>query len=242
MGLFDDLGQTGLDPLSSSAYCVDIAMLIDATGSMSPIIGEVKENAISFCTKFHEAMEANGKNVDELRIKVIPFRDYQYDGKKAMDDSGFFSLPEQNEAFNEYVNNIVAEGGGDEPENALEAMSLAMRSDWTTNGSKRRHVILVFTDASAVPLKDEKRVASPYYPSDMPADLQELGDMWGGGKQGDGMPEYRSARLVVFAPNVEPWTSIQVWNNVWTAFSKAGKGLDNVDIDMAIQLLVNSID
>ena len=29
-------------------YCVDIVMCIDATGSMAPILDEVKRNAISF--------------------------------------------------------------------------------------------------------------------------------------------------------------------------------------------------
>lgn len=242
MGMFDDIGQGGLDPIGGQGYCVDIAMLIDATGSMAPIINEVKDNAMAFCNRFHEAMEAGGKNVDELRIKVIPFRDYAFDGVQSMDDSGFFSLPEQNDAFKNYVNNITAKGGGDEPESALEAMALAMRSDWTTNGAKRRHVILVFTDASAVPLKESSRMASPYYPSDMPSDLAQLGDMWSGCMQEmAGMPEERSARLVLFAPNVQPWCDMQVWNNVWPSFSKAGKGLEEIDIDMAIQLLVASV-
>ncbi len=242
MGMFDDIGQGGLDPVGGQAYCVDIAMLIDATGSMAPIIEEVKRNAMEFCTKFHDAMEANGKNVDELRVKVIPFRDYAFDGAKSMEDSGFFSLPEQNDAFRNYVNTITAKGGGDEPESALEAMALAMRSDWTTKGFKRRHVILVFTDASAAALRDSSRTASEYYPANMPANLAQLGDMWSGCTQElEGMPEERSARLVLFAPNVQPWCDMQVWNNVWASFSKAGEGLGDVDIDMAIQLLVNSV-
>ena len=33
-------------------YCVDIVMCFDATGSMSPIIDEVKENAMSFYQRF----------------------------------------------------------------------------------------------------------------------------------------------------------------------------------------------
>ena len=57
-------------------YCVDIVMCIDATGSMSPILNEVKKNALSFYTKFKESMEENGKNIEDLRIKVIVFRDY----------------------------------------------------------------------------------------------------------------------------------------------------------------------
>ena len=242
MGMFDEIGQGGLDPVGGQGYCVDIAMLIDATGSMSPIINEVKDNAMAFCTRFHEAMEAAGKNVDELRIKVIPFRDYAYDGAQAMEDSGFFSLPEQNDGFRNYVSSITAAGGGDEPESALEAMALAMRSDWTTRGAKRRHVILVFTDASAVPLKESNRTKSDYYPKNMPADLAELGDMWSGCTQElGGMPDEKSARLVLFAPNVKPWCDMQVWNNVWASFSKAGAGLSEVDIDMAIQLLVASV-
>ena len=89
MGMFDEIGQGGLDPVGGQGYCVDIAMLIDATGSMSPIINEVKENAMAFCTRFHEVMEVMGKNVDELRIKVIPFRDYAYDGAQAMEDKRY---------------------------------------------------------------------------------------------------------------------------------------------------------
>lgn len=242
MANFEEIGQGVLDPVENQGYCVDIGICLDGTGSMAPIIDEVKDNALAFCDKFHKAMEANGKNVDQLRVKVIPFRDYAYDGAKAMDDSGFFSLPEQNREFRAYVSGIAANGGGDAPENALEAMALAMRSDWTRSGSKRRHVILVFTDASAVPLQDSRRTASEYYPADMPADLAQLGDMWSGCSQEmEGMPEERAARMVLFVPNEQPWSDMQVWNNVWPSFSKAGNGLEEVDIDLAINLLVNSV-
>jgi hypothetical protein len=247
MGVFDDL-QAGLDGLSGidvnggQAYCVDIVMCIDATGSMAPIIEEVKRNALAFCDKFHEQMDANGKNVETLRIKVIAFRDYGCDGAGAMAQSEFFVLPEQNEAFRSYVMGITATGGGDEPESALEAMALAMRSDWTSEGTKRRHVILVFTDASAVPLGDRSRTSNPAYPAGMPRSLAELGDMWAGSSQSlGGMPDEKSARLVLFAPSRTPWVDLQVWNNVWAAFSQAGRGLEEFDINMAIELLVNSI-
>lgn len=244
MGMFDDLqGALGEDLLSGGqGYCVDIVMLIDATGSMLPIIEEVKDNALAFCTKFHEAMDASGKNVDGLRIKVISFRDYGCDGSQAMSESEFFTLPEQNMEFRNAVMNIQAMGGGDEPESALEAMALAMRSNWTAEGVKRRHVILVFTDASANELGDTNRQANPSYPVGMPNSLSALGDMWTGNSADlGGMPEERSARLVLFAPNVEPWVSMQVWNNVWASFSQAGRGLEEIDIDMAIQLLVASV-
>ena len=54
-------------------YSVDIVMCIDATGSMSSIIDEVKANALSFYQKFVDEMEAQDppKSVQQLRIKVI---------------------------------------------------------------------------------------------------------------------------------------------------------------------------
>ena len=49
-------------------YYVDIVMCIDATGSMSPILNTVKENALSFYGKFVDAMEEADKTVEVLEI------------------------------------------------------------------------------------------------------------------------------------------------------------------------------
>ena len=51
-------------------YCVDIVMCIDATGSMAPIINEVKDNALSFYQRFIDSMEENDKEVAELRKQL----------------------------------------------------------------------------------------------------------------------------------------------------------------------------
>lgn len=157
------------------AYNVDIVMCIDATGSMFPIIDKVKENALSFYQRFVDAMEESDKTVEQLRIKVIAFRDYGCDDKP-MEESEFFTLPKQNEEFRACVSGITACGGGDAPENALEAIALALKSKWTTVGTKRRHVILVFSDAAALPLG--ARASSDNYPSDLPKDLPQLGAWW----------------------------------------------------------------
>ena len=61
----------------------------------------------------------------------------------------------------EFVNGLIAEGGGDAPESGLEAVALAMNSPWTTAGDRRRQVIVVWTDQPAHPLD----------PSVVPADL-----------------------------------------------------------------------
>lgn len=219
-------------------YNVDIVMCIDATGSMAPIIEEVKGNALSFYQRFVDAMEENDKTVEQLRIKVIVFRDYGCD-YVPMVESEFFNLPDQNESFKTFVSGIEATGGGDGPENALEAIALALKSNWTTGGSKRRHAILVFSDAPALALGE--RADSPSYPSGMPKDLAELGSWWEGTNQTlSSTYQSKAGRLVAFVPNAEPWTLITAWNRFWPAFSTAGTGLSEVDIQSAIDLLVGS--
>lgn len=219
-------------------YYVDIVMCIDATGSMAPIIEEVKGNAISFYQKFIDAMEENDKEVAQLRIKVISFRDYGCD-EEPMVVSDFFTLPDQNDEFKAFVSGIEAKGGGDGPENALEAIALALKSDWTTGGSRRRHAVLVFSDAPALALGE--RAGSPAYPSDMPADIAQLGSWWEGTDQTlTSTYQQKAGRLVAFVPNAEPWTELQAWNRYWPAFSPAGTGLPDVDIQSAIDLMVGS--
>jgi len=220
-------------------YNVDIVMCIDATGSMAPIINEVKNNAMTFYEKFEAAMEEQDKYVDVLRVKVIVFKDYICDSEP-MKESAFFTLPEESVAFKNFVNGIEPTGGGDTPENALEAIALALKSNWTTAPGKKRHAILVFTDAPALPLGERKDC--PGYPAGMPKNLPELGAWWEGTTQDfSGNYSKIAGRLIVFAPNAEPWTELQVWNRYWHTPSKGGTGLEDVDLQAAIDVLVGSI-
>ena len=219
-------------------YCVDIVMCIDATGSMAPIINEVKENALSFYEKVSEAMSDNQKEIAELRVKVIAFRDFMCDSKP-IEESEFFVLPDQARQFRDFVSRIEAAGGGDTAENALEAVALAFKSKWTKKGKKRRHVIMVFTDAPA--LKPGERSDCPGYPSNMPSSLAQLGSWWEGTDQmfiSDYEPRF--GRLIAFAPAAYPWIEINSWNRYWSTISPAGTGLSNLDISSAIDLLVGS--
>ena len=214
-------------------YNVDIVMCIDATGSMASIIEDVKRSALSFYQKFVDEMEAKSKSVQQLRIKVIAFRDYGVDSE-AMVESKFFVLDEESREFHDFVNAIEASGGGDEPESSLEALALAMNSDWVRTGSVRRHVIIMYTDASALKLGEKSGEAG--YPSGMPSDLAELREWWEGQKM-----EKRAKRLLVFAPDMEPWSDMVDWSNTFHTASKAGAGCDDTDIQTCIHMLVNSI-
>ena len=230
---------------NSAAYNVDVALCIDGTGSMHGIIDTVKTQAKSVFDMYSTAMESKGR-VGGFRIRVIVFRDYGCDGNDAMLESEFFDLsdPDQQLAFENFVDGIEAMGGGDGPENALEAITLALRSKWTTTGGRfRRHAVLLFTDAPALPLMDPERKDQPNYPDGMPANLGELQELFDHGDQ-EMAPYYspRHGRLVVFAPESagDTWSAIKTWERAWVVPTKPGGGCEEIELENAIAVLVGS--
>jgi hypothetical protein len=219
------------------SYAVDIVFCIDVTGSMDPIIDAVKANALRFYDDVQNNLTAKGKNVDELRVRVVAFRDLAADGEAAMDESPFYRLPDERSAFSDFVNGLIAEGGGDAPESGLEAVALAMNSPWTTRGDRRRQVVVVWTDQPANAL-DASVVPAELRPR-VPADFSALTDLW---EDTQGPLGGSSKRLILFAPDGPGWSDISaVWENVVHHPSQAGGGLSDVDYGTIIDSIGNSV-
>ncbi len=177
---------------------IDVVFCIDGTGSMAPCIESVKSNARRFHLEFVSAMTDLGSEIDSMRVKVIVFRDYHDDGEQAMVESPFFELPTDTADFEKFLADISANGGGDGPENGLEALYYAMKSDFTT-GAKDRQVIVLFSDAEALDLK--QRASEAGYPTDM-VDEAGLIEMWACMAQDSSFKlRERNKRLVMFAPD-----------------------------------------
>lgn len=220
-------------------YNVDIIMCIDATGSMAPILDEVKKNALSLYGLFIDGMEIENKEVDQLRVKIIAFRDYICD-TEPMVESPFFILPNQSESLKAFLEKIEACGGGDTPECAFEAISVALKSDWTTEGRKRRHVIAIFSDAPALPLGE--RADCPNYPNNIPKSMSEFSSWWEGTSQYyAGTYQKTAGRLIAFVPNDETWTQLESWNRFVPAYT-GGKGCSELDMTTIIDTIVGSFD
>jgi hypothetical protein len=219
------------------SYAVDIVFCIDVTGSMTPILDTVKANALRFYGDVQSNLTAKGKNIDELRVRVVAFRDIVADGEAALQESPFFQLPGEQAGFSSFVNGLFAEGGGDAPESGLEAVALAMTSPWTTRGDRRRQVIVVWTDQPAHPL--DASVLPPEFAKRVPADFSALTDMW---EDPQGPLGSSSKRLILFAPDGPGWSDISgVWENVVHHPSQAGGGLSEVDYGTIIDSIGNSV-
>lgn len=244
----------------SMKYCVDIAMCFDATGSMRPLLDKVKEHALHLYEDLMNAMNRKGKTVHEVRVRAIAFRDYLADGKEAMLASRFYSLPREAKEFEELVRSIKPFGGGDDPEDGLEALAYAMKSDWTQEGYKRRHLIILWTDDDAHPLgfggdpangreltkmigltEKQIEVNASYYPQRMAKDFDELTDWWGDEAM-PGMMDNDAKRLLLYAPDKKMWNQISdSWNKVVHYQAEAGKGLNEVEYQEILDAIVGSI-
>ena len=219
------------------SYAVDIVFCVDVTGSMTPILDQVKANALRFYSDVQSNLTAKGKNIDELRVRVVAFRDIVADGEAALQESPFFELPADETGFSGFVSGLVAEGGGDAPESGLEAVALAMTSPWTTRGDRRRQVIVVWTDQPAHPLNAS--ALPPAFAGRVPADFSALTDLW---EDPQGPLGSSSKRLIVFAPDGPGWSDISgVWENVVHHPSQAGSGLSDVDYGTIIDSIGNSV-
>lgn len=224
----------------SGKYNVDIVMCIDATGSMGPLIKMVKANALSFYNDFTTRLAEKDKIVNEVRVKVIAFRDYLADGEKAMLMSDFFKLPEQSAQFEALVKGIEPMGGGDDPEDGLEALAYAIKSKWNMSEGKKRHVIVVWTDDATHDLGFGKD--APNYPAKMAKDFTELSQWWGVGQSPTGVMDRKSKRLLIYAPPKESWTSIaSIWDNTLLFPSAAGKGLNDKTYSEILNAICGSV-
>lgn len=220
-------------------YNVDMVFCIDCTGSMNKIIEIVKKNALNFYEDVTRAMSKKNKQISQLRVRVVAFRDYIADGGEAMMVTDFFRLPQEADSFERCVRSLRANGGGDDPEDGLEALAYAIKSKWCEEGVKRRQVIVVWTDASTHPIGYGK--SSGFYPNGMPNDIRELTSWWGGGQQA-GFVDNNAKRLILFAPDEAEWNVIsRNWDNVLHFPSEAGNGLQSLEYEEIVNTISNSI-
>lgn len=246
----------------SMKYNVDIVFVVDATGSMGNLMETVKRMIPQFYNSTVTALSEKNKTVDTLRVRVIFFRDFlecARDRSAPLMATDFYVLSDkysnQGEILVEQIESIQPFGGGDIPEDGLEALACAMKSDWCKKvpNHKRRHIIAVFTDAPTHELGFGKM--SRDYPGGMPENFDELTQMWGDKLNRAGSMDYISKRLLLFIPKIEylpvgdGWKDIvegaMPWENCASYYldlnNRHKSSTDGEKINMIIDRIVNSI-
>lgn len=235
--------------LQGEDYKIDIAFVIDATGSMGPIMASVKASALSLGDQIVKALSDAKKPVEQLRMRVIDFADYATEADDAIHQTDFYTMPADKQKFTDAINNIQYDRrGGDIPENALEALFIAMNSDWVplAKGEKGRHIIIMMTDA--YPLKLHERDGSMgYVADDFPSNVQELQNIWDAAGSQDATTSLsrKNRRLILFVPDGDDgaghgWGDVLGWDYAATKIVDPAKGLDGIDMSYIITEIVRS--
>lgn len=238
-------------------YKLDIVFVIDATGSMDPIMKEVKARALTMGEEIKTEMAKASRPISEMRLRVIDFGDYATEADEAIRQTDFFSMPADKQKFEDAVQGIDYEGrGGDAPENALEALYVAMMSDWTKIGllEKGRHIIVLMTDAYPLHLQERKECVG-YPADDFPPDLETLQKIWiekdydeNNRPNPDKTTQLSASgkRLLIFAPDGKDalnhsWQPLTGWEQSTFTAVDPTRGLLDMPLDGIIAEIVRSV-
>jgi len=163
---------------------------------------DVKDYVKSYVSELFRYGMDRGKQATKIRVRIITFGDLEADAGPINATEFLTVLPADDVSrFESFVDALKASGGGSEPESGLEALAIAMSSDWTHEGDRQRHVIVVFTGSSAHALEDRGGAIPGQFTRQAPATIEELALRW---------EEHRhfGKRLFIFATDVHPWSTI----------------------------------
>ena len=218
---------------------LDFVFCIDASANMAPILDKVKQAVISLSREIVEEWKDWSSDYPaQIRYKVITFRDCRFDAEPLV-ESPFFSIPDHSQAFSDYIHSIEAKGVDYKSSSALDAIALALKSDWAVSGCFRRHDIIVFSNSFTLPICPRSTKAP--YPEHMPKNIEQLSSWWHGFDPTlESTFISHSGRMVAFVPASEPWISMgQDWCWFWTVFFPAATEFKDGDIQCALRLLIH---
>lgn len=229
----------------------DITFVIDATASMGTTIQRLKESALKFGNELEQQLENYGRGISQLRMRVIDFADFASEGKDAIHASEFFAIPEEQTKFVSAVEAIKYENRGvDISTNALEALWVAMKSDWVDLSvyARGRHMIILITDSYPRHF-GERNGCVGYVADDYPESIQELENIWcERAEQGGGHTKLssRGKRLFLLAPegkdvNGHSWDTVSGWEQVFYQPVKLGRGAEDIGPDGFLRLIYDVV-
>ena len=214
---------------------VDIAMCIDATGSMFNTLAAVKQNAVAFDENLKQAIADRGRQVDQINVRPVYFRDFDSEGPdvpwlayyerfypgfydrrgiRAMTRGPFYKLPDERLQFTSFVSNQRATGGGDRSEAGLECFYEAMISEWSVPQNNSQLVyplIAIWTDAPADSPGNTLNIqyGGDQYPVGMPTTYSDLKAAW----EDSANIAQDTKTAILFGPRyTNGWRTVTTWD------------------------------
>jgi hypothetical protein len=116
---------------------VDIVFVLDVTESMQPYIDAVKQNVIAF------AQDLASNNRD-YRLGLVTFEDYVVSKEKDCNCPYSYTMTSNVKEFTDWVGGLHAGGGGDIPEDQLDALAYAASFPFRPEAEG---IVIIVTDA-----------------------------------------------------------------------------------------------
>jgi len=116
---------------------VDIVFVLDVTESMQPYIDAVKQNVIAFA----QDLQSNSR---DYRLGLVTFEDYVVSAYPDCNCAYRNSFTSDVKQFTEWVGTLHAGGGGDIPEDQLDALAYAAKFPFRPEAEG---IIIIVTDA-----------------------------------------------------------------------------------------------
>jgi hypothetical protein len=112
---------------------LDVAFVLDTTGSMGDEIDVVKEKLVSIARKL-----SSGQPAPDVRFAVVAFRD-----KGDAYVTKAFDFERDIKKVQAHILGLQADGGGDEPEDIAAALHATLKLDWDSKPEVTRVAFLV---------------------------------------------------------------------------------------------------
>jgi len=200
----------------------DVVFCVDCTQSMDPCISELKTQIETFAGGLSKPASSNERPVD-WRLKILGFRDLNADANPwvNLDATMVNSVADAQKQ----VAALAAEGGGDDPESALDAVwYAATQTPWRDNCTK---VVVLFSDQTSLEMMHPSTVAKGAVGNDVSAVKQALAE--------------RGIYLYAWAMACPVWEQLKSTpKTVFTPVSGAD-GLKSVDFKSLLTTLAKTV-
>lgn len=200
---------------------ISIVFAVSASVYMKPFWQHLAANVSRSQAYLRDAMPGSTWQDAEIRMRFIAFRDmYMYTDPFV--SSPFCHLPREAGELERFARDLTYRGLGRYKSSGLEALFLAMHSDWAWNDNAVKHVIVLVADTLPYELRSPLRSFDKRYESvlnglisnhdlPVPENLEEFRMCW---LNGVGTMDNWNNFLLLYVPECAEWQEIATWDEV----------------------------